>query len=203
MVPMALESFRSQDHEPLELVVVDDGLEPIKDLVESIPNCQYIWHPAKNLSEKRNVGIRAAHGLVIAHFDADDWSGPHRIYHQLDALLKRPAARVNGYDRAYWYDFVRKQASKYQGIVWSATMIYWREWALGNPWDETRSFCEDEPFVRRAREKNVLMAMDGGPHFVATMHDRNARRTPGDQQRWPIVAVEQLPPAFRQVANLC
>jgi len=202
MVQMAIDSYLSQDYANRELVVVDDGPEPISDLVEHIPACRYFVYPARNLSEKRNFGIREARGEFIVHFDADDWSGPRRVSDQLSMLIARPAARVSGYDRAYWYDFVDRRASRYVGGVWSATMIYHRDYALAHPWDESRYFIEDAPFVQQAQRQNVIMSQDGCDNFVATMHNRNSRRTPGDSMRWPFVQVEQLPEGFRRAAGL-
>lgn len=198
MVPMAIESYLSQDWPNLELVVVDDGPEPIQDLVMKVPRHCYIKFPAENLSQKRNVGVRQAEGEFIVHFDADDWSGPHRVTDQVEALLSRPAARVTGYDRAYWFDFVKNEASFYRGVVWSATLAYHRSWALENGWDETKAFLEDGPFIQKAQRDNVLMAAGGGNNFVATMHDRNARRSAGQTANWPIVPYDQLPEGFKK-----
>lgn len=200
MVPIAIESYLSQDYPNKELVVVDDGPERIEDLVISIPNCTYIYYPARNLSEKRNIGIRAAKGQFIVHFDADDWSGTLRVTDQVEMLSSHPSARVGGYESAFWYDFVSKRASHYQGSIWGATMIYRREYALDNPWDETRDFIEDQPFLRRARQLNAITAKGGGGNFVATLHDRSTPRSVGGVN-WPFVPTETLPEGFRKAAG--
>jgi glycosyltransferase involved in cell wall biosynthesis len=199
MVKLAIDSYTSQDYENRELVVIDDGPETIKDLVEGVPNCQYFFFPAKNLSEKRNFGARMSRGEIIVHFDADDWSGPHRVSDQVEDLMLRPAAQVSGYDRAYWYDILTDQASYYRGSVWSATMIYWRKYVLANPWDESCFYIEDGPFVKRAQQSNVIMATDGNGNFVATLHSRNARRSYGQGGNWPLVPYDQLPDGFKKV----
>ena len=201
MVQMAIDSYLSQDYENRELLVVDDGPEPIADLMKDVSHCRYVNHPAKNLSEKRNVGACEAKGEFIVNFDADDWSGWHRISDQV-ALIQRSASDIGGYGAAFWYDFVNKQASYYQGFLWGASMIYRRDYALVNPWDEACSVAEDQKFIHTARERKSIVACPGGDNFVATMHDRNVHRPAGTSAMWPFVAVETLPEGFRKAAGL-
>ena len=201
MVQMAIDSYLSQDYENRELLVVDDGPESIGDLVKDIPRCLYINHPAKNLSEKRNVGAREARGEFIVNFDADDWSGPHRITDQVE-MMQRNSSQIGGYGKAFWYDFVYKKSSYYQGFLWGASMIYRRDYALAHPWDETCSIAEDQRFLGPARERKSVVACAGDENFVATMHDRNVHRPAGTSSLWPFVAVETLPEGFRKAAGL-
>jgi glycosyltransferase involved in cell wall biosynthesis len=203
MVKIAIDSYLSQDYPNRELIVVDDGPDLIFDLVMPIPACHYIQHNARNLSEKRNVGCKAARGEYIVHFDADDWSGPHRISDQVAMMQRQPGAAVGGYSSALWWDYVDRRASYYRGAVWSATYIYRRDYWLGHPWDEACSYAEDSPFLRPALDKHAVAQADGGQNFVATMHSKNARRaaagTPGI---WPYVGVDALPEAFRRAAGI-
>lgn len=203
MVKMAIDSYLSQDYPNCELIVVDDGPEPIQDLVSGVPNCLYLHFPAKNLSTKRNVGIREARGEYIVHFDADDWSGPCRISDQV-GMLTNSKMQVAGYSKALWYDFVDRRASYYHGCVWGATLLYRREYAVAHAWDENTSYVEDGPFLEVARLAAAVASGDGGQQFVATMHAKNARRaavgTPGF---WPFVGLDALPEGFRKAAAIC
>lgn len=196
---MALDSYLSQDYGNRELIVIDDGPETIRDLVQNIPGCLYLNFPANNLSEKRNLGVRKAKGEYIVHFDADDWSGPGRISDQLQML---DGYMVTGYDEVLWYDFIEKRASRYWGPTWSATLMYSRSYGLAHPWDETCFFMEDIPFLTAARKEGQLVSGDARQNFVATMHDRNARRPAGQVPFWPLVALESLPEGFRKAARI-
>ena len=188
-LPMALKSYLSQDWADRELVVVDDGDDPIEDLVTGI--AQYHWFPAKNLAQKRNEGMRRAKGKFVVHFDSDDWSGPGRISDQIQNLGHN---KVIGYGKAWWYDTRRKMASYADCGLWGATLMYERQWALDHPWDETRVTCEDAQFLQEAIGRTVEMA--GGDNFVALAHEGNAVR-PFGASTWPIVVGDMLPEGFR------
>ena len=203
LVQMAIDSYLSQEYENRELVVVDDGPDPIADMLQGIPNLVYIAlpHDAASLSEKRNIGCRAAHGEFICHMDSDDWSGPHRVTDQLTRLLLADA-QLGGYSQAFWYDFVDQRASCYTGNIWGANLIYRRDYALEHPWDETVLIAEDNPFTAAALQLNAIMSSPGGQNFVATLHDGNARRQAGQTSQWPPVDLSELPEAFRKAAGL-
>src|SRR5208283_5323697 len=108
-LPMVIESYLSQDYPNLELVAVIDGEDTTYELFKDVPNlvAPYMEHSAANLSIKRNIGIRAAHGDIIVHFDSDDWSGPGRVRHQVEAMA---GAKVVSYSKAWWYDTRRQLA---------------------------------------------------------------------------------------------
>jgi glycosyltransferase involved in cell wall biosynthesis len=193
---MAIESYLSQDWENKELVIVASG-ELVYDLVEDIPNISYIQSGAKNLSQKRNEGIREARGEFICHFDDDDWSGTGRVTHQITQLLQNPGIDIAGYGKAYWFDYVDHMASRIDACVWGATMCYRRSFGLAHPWNESIALGEDGSFQSPAAGR--ILTMDAGNRFVATMHSGNARRVAcGKCPQWPYVPVSDLPEGFRK-----
>ncbi len=195
LLPMVLECYRAQDYPNLELVAVIDGKDSTYDLVKDIPGvvAPYMEH-SENLATKRNIGIRAAHGEIVVHFDSDDWSGPERISHQIVGLGEN---KVVGYSRAWWYDTRRKIAAYPSCGLWGAALCYDRLWALDHPWDETKWMCEDAWFLQSARDQNAAVELEGGDNFVALAHDGNAAR-PFGYQGWEIQPNENLPEGFRR-----
>jgi hypothetical protein len=204
LVQTAIDCYLNQDWTGgKELIVVDDGEQFIGGTVRDVPNCLYLNFEAQNLSQKRNLGAREASGEYIVHFDADDWSGPHRVTDQVELMLANPTKNLGGYGQALWYDFVHGKASYYHGTAWGATLIYKREYALAHPWDEGCSFAEDSLFMRHARDHETIVCSDGKDNFVATMHSQNAHRWhAGTSQGWPFIEIDDLPEGFRRAANL-
>ena len=69
----ALESVLAQDHEPLEVIVVDDGSVDGSAHVASIRSeVTVISIPHQGVAVARNVGLQTASGSLIAFLDADD-----------------------------------------------------------------------------------------------------------------------------------
>jgi glycosyltransferase involved in cell wall biosynthesis len=86
-LPDALRSFRAQTYSPRELIVVNDG-EP---LVSRAPDIHVVNLPPRDnkwtIGEKRNVGVRAADGDLLATWDDDDVSLPQRLEKQVTAII--------------------------------------------------------------------------------------------------------------------
>src|SRR5262249_51867830 len=73
-VPRAIEYFLRQDHPAKELVILDDGSDPVADLIPEHPAIVYrrLEHRLV-LGAKRNMACEMARGEIIAHWDDDDW----------------------------------------------------------------------------------------------------------------------------------
>ncbi|HEY3496846.1 MAG TPA: glycosyltransferase [Polyangiaceae bacterium] len=70
----AVESVHAQRHEPLEIIVVDDGssddsAEHAKRLLGDV---RYLWQENQGPGAARNHGLRAARHEIVAFLDADD-----------------------------------------------------------------------------------------------------------------------------------
>jgi glycosyltransferase involved in cell wall biosynthesis len=204
LLPLAIDSYRQQDYERRELVVVDDGTDRIFDMVEDIAGLNYIALPydaKRSLSAKRNLGCRAAKGEIIVHFDSDDWSGPARVRDQVWRLLSNPWALITGYKTAYWWNYPKQRASRYSGSVWGATMAYRRSYALAHPWDESVCSAEDGPFQDVAREKCAVDQTDAGANMVVTM-SASQRAAEGACAQWPLVGIGELPRGFDRYLSI-
>jgi len=91
-VGRAIESALGQTHDPVEVVVVDDGsTDGTRGIAESYsPNVKVVHRENGGLPVARNMGWRAAAGEYIAFLDADDECDPERIEIQLAALGAHP-----------------------------------------------------------------------------------------------------------------
>jgi glycosyltransferase involved in cell wall biosynthesis len=68
----ALESILTQDYEPVEVIVVDDGSQDASgDLARSHP-VRYLRQRHRGIAAARNAGVEAARGELVSFNDADD-----------------------------------------------------------------------------------------------------------------------------------
>lgn len=151
-VPAALAGFAAQDYPHLELIVVDDGPDPIADLIPPDPRIRYFRLEGKlNVGAKRNFACEQARGAWIAHWDDDDWYAPGRIRAQLQAM-RGTHWQVCGTTAMYYLHRDREQAFRYTyrapGKAWLGALFYTRA-----AWERCRfeasQIGEDVRFIAR------------------------------------------------------
>ena len=107
-IPIMFECFKNQTYpmDRIEWIIVDDGTDKIRDLVESsgISNIQYFALDKKMpLGEKRNYMHKKAKGSIIVYMDDDDYYPPERIEHAVDRLQNNKEALCAGSSEMYIY----------------------------------------------------------------------------------------------------
>lgn len=184
----AIASFLRQDYRHRELVVVDQGRDPVADLVPDGAPVRYLAVEAgQPLGRLRNLACAAAAGAVILHWDDDDWMAPWRISYQVDGLL-RGDADLSGISRAYYLDVRDGSAWEYiypegrRPYVVDSTLCYWR------------SLWERQPFVPEEQDTEVAFQWNGEPKryavlpdhsfYVATIHHANGSAKNTRAPRW-------------------
>ena len=102
-VPQAIACFLAQDYEPRELIILDDGSDPVADLVPSDARIRYRRLSRRlNVGQKRNLACAEARGEIIVHWDDDDWSAPFRISYQVAELIGDQADLCGAARILYW-----------------------------------------------------------------------------------------------------
>jgi glycosyltransferase involved in cell wall biosynthesis len=87
----AVESVRTQDYQPLEIIIVDDGsTDTTAEIARSLPDVRYIHQKNSGPAAARNIGIRAAQGTFLAFLDADDLWAAGKLAAQLHILQQSP-----------------------------------------------------------------------------------------------------------------
>lgn len=102
------ECFKNQDYpmSRIEWIIVDDGTDRVRDLVESanIPQIKYFeLDEKKTLGFKRNYMHEQCKGSIIVYMDDDDYYPPDRISHAVERLTKNPKALCAGSSELYIY----------------------------------------------------------------------------------------------------
>ena len=102
------ECFKNQDYPKnrMEWIIVDDGTDKIKDLIEAsnIPQIRYFEIDKKlALGAKRNYMHKQVKGSIIVYMDDDDYYPPERVSHAVEMLQKNYKALCAGASEIYLY----------------------------------------------------------------------------------------------------
>jgi hypothetical protein len=91
-IPLAKYSFLAQTYPEhlLEWVIVDDGDDPIKDLVSDLPNVTYILTEQMTIGAKRNLGISRAKHDILVMMDDDDVYPNNSVLSRVAHMLAEP-----------------------------------------------------------------------------------------------------------------
>jgi len=204
---LALESFSQQNYPAKELVVVDDGSDSVQDIFEGRQEVVYLRLASRSsIGEKRNRACAAAKGVIIAHWDDDDWYAPDRLSHQVAPLLSGEAD-LTGLESSFVLElpgdrFWRARADLHKrmftGDVHGGTLVYWKRLLLDGLSYPPLSLAEDAFFLQAAlRTRKRLLRLANNGIFVYVRHRSNAWRfEPGqflDPAGWNMT---QPPTAF-------
>jgi glycosyltransferase involved in cell wall biosynthesis len=210
-VPQAVEYFLRQDYPHRELIIVDDGAEPVADLIASDEAIRYIHLTGKHsIGAKRNIACDIAGGALIACWDDDDWYAAHRISRQVAPLLAGEAD-VSGLDRSlllslpsrqFWAPTPQLHRRMFAEGVVGGTIVFWKRlWEHGGRFPDS-SLAEDAAFLQTLMRSGARLArVSNDDAFIYVRHGQNSWQfTPGqflDGRGWRRVE----PPAFLPEAD--
>lgn len=212
-VPRAIQYFLSQDYPSCELVIVDDGTDPVEDLVPEDNRITYYRLPKKiSLGTKRNIGCSLAAGDIIVWWDDDDWYGNHRISYQVSPILKKDADITalkqsliySVGDNQFWsckQDLTEKMFLF--GVLGGTAAFSKKVWSKGIRFPDY-SVAEEAAFLKEAVQKGARLAkLENNDAFIYVRHNFNTWRFDTgsyiDQTGWKKVNR----PAFLPKKDLC
>ena len=105
-IPHIVEWFNNQYYpkERLEGIIIDDGTDPIGELVSSIPEVKYFYYHEKMcIGKKRNLMNSKCSGDYLVYIDDDDFYPLNRVTHAISSLLKYPNYLCAGCSQAPIY----------------------------------------------------------------------------------------------------
>ena len=196
-VPRALEYFERQSYPERELIVLDDGPEPIGHLVAGHPRVRYLrLDPRRSVGWKRNRACAEARGEFVVHWDDDDWSAPWRLEYQVGALLDNPGRAACGLSKVIFWEPATARAWEYDyppnAPHWVAggTLAYRRDAWREKPFADVRD-GEDTRWVWGLRPGRLL-ALPNSDFFVALVHPGNTSPKRTSDRRWRPIAVADV-----------
>ena len=198
-VPRAIAQFLAQDYPHRELIVLDDGAQPVRDLIPDDPRVRYVREERRSpVGAKRNHACELAAGEVILHWDDDDWMAPWRVRYQVEQL-RETGAEVCGLSRVLFYEPAADKAWEYvyppggSPWVYGATLCYTKAVWRRNPFPSI-GVGEDTRFIWSAVPKKVL-ALQDSRFLVGIVHQGNTSPKQTRGMRWhpyPADAVRAL-----------
>lgn len=153
--PFIIKCFENQDYprDRLEWIIIDDGTDPIEDIVSSVPQVKYYRYDKKmSLGEKRNLMHEKANGSILVYMDDDDYYPPNRVSHAVETLEKNPRALCAGSSEMYiYFKHIHKmvQFGPYgPNHATAATFAFRRELLKQTKYDDDAAVGEEKQFLK-------------------------------------------------------
>ena len=183
-IPLALQCFRTQTYPRKELVVIDDGTDPVADLLEGVQDVKYRRLMRRlTIGAKRNLACSEAQGEFIAHWDDDDWYAPSRLELQVAPLLAGTADLTGLTNRfvlempggRFWSTADELHRRMFVGDVHGGTLLYRKSLLSENIRYPESNLAEDAALIQQAiRRSKRLMRLENPGAFVYLRHGQNA-----------------------------
>ncbi len=151
------ECFRNQTYPKnrIEWIIVDDGTDKIKDLIEAadIPQIRYFQLEEKLLlGAKRNYMHDKCKGSIIVYMDDDDYYPPDRISHAVEKLQNDKKALCAGSSEIYVYFKTMKkmmQCGPYgENHATAGTFAFKKELLNQTRYNDNAALAEEKAFLK-------------------------------------------------------
>lgn len=152
-----LDCFNHQTYpkERIEWIIVDDGTDKVRDLIEAanVPQIKYFELPNKlPLGAKRNYMHTKCTGSIIVYMDDDDYYPPQRIEHAVDMLNEHRNAMCAGSSEIYiYFKHIKKmiQCGPYgPNHATAGTFAFRAELLKNNRYNDDAALAEERDFLK-------------------------------------------------------
>ena len=114
-IQQMVDNIMKQDYprELMEWIILDDGTDPIGDLVKDIPFVKYIYSKERmSLGKKRNSMHQYCSfkndNDILVYIDDDDYYPPERVSHSVETLNKSNALCAGSSEIYLWFNGINK-----------------------------------------------------------------------------------------------
>jgi glycosyltransferase involved in cell wall biosynthesis len=186
-ISTALESIRSQEHDNLDVIVIDDGsTDCTAEICESFGGwVRCIRQKNSGLPAARNRGLAASRGAYISFLDADDIYEPGGLRIQYEKMMANQAVdlvigrflneklcRTNEDTKG----FVPIDTPDEVMLSMSVSLVRRAVFERVGLFDTSLRYCDDWDWFMRAREMQVPMLFHREIVMRRRLHDRNMTR---------------------------
>jgi glycosyltransferase involved in cell wall biosynthesis len=175
-IPSMIQCFQHQDYQgEIEWIIVDDGTDPIGDLVEHLPQVRYFRITEKmTIGKKRNLMNSYAKGDILVYMDDDDYYPPERISHAVDMLKHSDALCAGSSVIHVYFHHIQKiiEFGPYgPNHATAGTFAMKRELLQQTSYDETMCISEEKHFLKNYTIPFVQL--DPKKTILVVSHDHN------------------------------
>jgi glycosyltransferase involved in cell wall biosynthesis len=154
-IPFIIKCFENQTYprDRMEWIIVDDGTDPIEDLVKDLPYVKYFYSKEKMyLGKKRNFMHSKCSGSIIVYMDDDDYYPPERVSHAVETLKKNPRVQIAGSSMMHIYFNDLKQMYTFgpygANHATAATFAFRKELLQKCKYDNDAALAEERNFLK-------------------------------------------------------
>lgn len=152
-IPFLIQCFQHQDYVGnVEWIIVDDGTDPIEDLVKDIPQVKYVkLHEKIPLGKKRNIMHEHCSGDILVYMDDDDYYPPTRISHAVKKLQESQCLCAGSSIIHVYYSHLHKilEFGPYgPNHATAGTFAFKKELLAITSYEENASLAEESYFLK-------------------------------------------------------
>ena len=188
-IPQYLKNIYRQNYlGDLEILIADDGVEPIDDLLAKDGRiCYFKFEDRKTLGFKRNFLAEQAKGQILIHFDDDDYYPPNRVSNAVQ-MLSKSERLIAGSSMMYMYNALTNKICTSGPFgpnhATAGTFAYKREYLEKCSFDNEKLAQEEPGFTNGFAEpmiqldpKSTILVMQ---HRLNTWDKANTSQTPSN-----------------------
>ena len=173
----------------MEWIIIDDGTDPIEDLVSSHPNVKYFKYSEKmSLGKKRNIMHEKSKGEIIVYMDDDDYYPPERVSHSVEMLQTHPKVLCAGTSEIYIYFHELEKVYQFgpysPNHATAGTFAFKRQLLNDHRYNDTAALAEEKEFLKnytvpfiQLEPKKVILVFS---HEHNTFDKRKLLKSPND-----------------------
>ena len=154
-IPTLIKCIENQTYplSNIEWIIIDDGTDPIEDLVKHLTYVTYVRYERKmTLASKRNIMNSFAKGEYIVYMDDDDYYPPQRVYEGVTSLINNPQYLIAGSSELLIYyshlNEIWKLGSFGRNHSTAATFIFRKELLKLTRFNEKQEVSEEKFFLK-------------------------------------------------------